>query len=116
MQGSTYSKADKDQLSIFLNKKLVTHDQFTDQWSSSALSTFTLNLKDKTVKIEDNLIADNGAFDFPSYNPLFNGKKENRFTYLFHIMGPKVVDDDYTWYLKKYDNKEKKVVKDWSPK
>jgi len=65
MQGSTYSKADKDQLSIFLNKKLVTHDQFTDQWSSNALTTFTLNLKDKTVKIEDNVVADNGALDFP---------------------------------------------------
>ena len=65
MQASTYSKEDKDPFSIFLNKKLVTHDQFTDQWSSNALTTFTLNLKDKTVKLEDIVVPDNGALDFP---------------------------------------------------
>merc|ERR1719231_2269 len=28
-------------------------------------------------------------------------------------MEPKIVDENYSWYLNKYDEKEKKVIKTW---
>jgi len=60
-------------------------------------------------------VDENGISDLPQFNPLFAGVKENRYTYLLHSFGPKVVDGNYKWPIKKFDNQEKKVSKIWGP-
>jgi len=32
-----------------------------------------------------------------------------------HVFGPKTVDENYKWTIKKFDNQEKKMIKVWGP-
>jgi len=32
-----------------------------------------------------------------------------------HVFGPKTVDENYKWTIKKFDNQEKKMIKVWEP-
>jgi len=112
---SHYTDPKRDPLTVFWKKKLLNHDIFTDQNSANSLARFIINLKDGTVKVEELYVPEQGSVDFPQYNPLFKGVKENRYTYLTSVFGPKVVDENYKWTLKKYDSQEKKMVKEWGP-
>lgn len=74
-----------------------------------------MNLKTKTVEMEDLLHTEYGSIDLPGYNPKYEGVAKNRFTYLFQLFHQTKIDGDYHWPIQKYDADKKEIVATWGP-
>ena len=44
-----------------------------------------------------------GYYEVPTFNPIYDGVKENCFTYLMEFMAKQDMDDQYSWDIVKFD-------------
>lgn len=115
VEGPAYEKPDDNPFKIFTSENMNCADNLIQKERGSVYKKFILNLKDKTVSHEPLIATQWGAFDFPSYNPKWNGVAKQRYTYLFQLMHQADYDEDYKWPIHKYDDEQKKIVATFGP-
>jgi hypothetical protein len=51
-----------------------------------------------------------GNYELPTFNPTYDGVKENCYTYIMEMFSNQVMDDNYSWDMVKYDACQEKVA------
>ena len=78
VEGPAYERPDRNVFADFTYESLRNLTQIE---TGNRFKRYILNLKDKTVNMEDLILADYGQYDLPQYNPLYEGR-QNRYTYM----------------------------------
>ena len=73
-----------------------------------------MDLDSNTLVQFDLLTPTFGAYELPTYNPSYDGVKENCFSYLMELFGKQVMDDSYGFDIVKYDSCKGKIESKWS--
>lgn len=115
VEGPAYENPVANPFKIFAYENLQSPAALTAHQHGNVFKRFILNLKDKSVKMENLVSSELGAFDLPQYNPKLDGLAKNRFTYLFQLMHQPQIDQNYHWPIHKYDDDERKIVSTWGP-
>ena len=55
-----------------------------------------------------------GNYDLPTWNPKYDGVKENCFTYMMELFNKQVMDESYSWEIIKFDSCQEKEVARWN--
>ena len=109
LETQTYENKDKNPFAIVMMDKINDINKVVEQNIGSKFKKISLNLKDGTIQMENYMAFENGALDLPMFNPKYSGVK-NCFTYLTLYFGKKVVDENFSQPIYKYDSCKGKIV------
>ena len=71
---------------------------------------FEIDLDSGELSMRDLTVLHWGNYDLPTYNPRFDGTKENCFTYLMELFNKQTMDHTYSWEIIKFDSCQGKEV------
>ena len=103
-----YQDSTHDVYEVFEFKNLKQGVQKINYGSSQ--KRFEIDLASGELSHKDLSVLEWGNYELPTFNPTYDGLKENCYTYIMEMFANQVMDENYSWDMVKYDACQEKVV------